>query len=299
VRYVDVSVATIWASPTAPRATDRPALGNPVNMRAWSGALNTGARLALVGRIETQALFGEPVRVLSQRGSWTQIAVVDQPSPMSRLGYPGWVPTRQITSNSEFGSLLTGQIAVVRTPIALLSGGTRSLELSFGTRLPVRGVSGDTVIVATPAGSSARLAGSDVSLRNPPAAVPAPTGAELVAMARRFLGVRYLWGGTSAFGFDCSGFVSMIYRAYGTVIPRDAYAQARAGVPVARPALKPGDLVFFATDPPSRAITHVAMYIGDGRIIESPNSSSAVRVISLSARSDEYVTARRFLPQAR
>ncbi len=295
-RFVDVSVATVWASPSAPRTIDRPALGNPVNMAAWSRVLNTAARLGLDGRIETQALFGEPVRVLAQRGSWTRVAVVDQPTPIDRVGYPGWVPTKQLTSSASFGGLLAGRVAVVAVPTARLRGVARSLKVSFGTRLPVLGVSAGGVQVATPGGQVGVLPPSSVDVTRSTTATPVPTGQELVATARLFLGVRYLWGGTSAFGFDCSGLVNLIYREHGIVIPRDADAQALAGQPVARDALEPGDLVFFATDPPSPTISHVGMYVGGGQIIESPNSSGAVHFIPLAAFGDEYVSARRYVP---
>ena len=121
-------------------------------MAAWSRVLNTAARLGLDGRIETQALFGEPVRVLAQRGSWTRVAVVDQPTPIDRVGYPGWVPTKQLTSSASFGGLLAGRVAVVAVPTARLRGVARSLKVSFGTRLPVLGVSAGGVQVATPGG---------------------------------------------------------------------------------------------------------------------------------------------------
>ena len=295
-RYVDVSVATVWASPSSPRTIDRPALGNPVNLRAWSSVLNTPARLGLDGKIETQALFGEPVRVLGQHGSWTRVAVVDQPTPIDRAGYPGWVPTRQLTTTASFGGLLAGPVAVVGIPTAVLRGVGRPLNLSFGTRLPVLGVAGGDILVATPDGKTGVLPRSAVDVYGSVGATPVPSGQELVATARQFLGVRYLWGGTSAFGLDCSGLVNLVYRAHGIVIPRDADAQALAGRPVAKAALAPGDLVFFATDPPSPTISHVGIYIGDGQMIEAPNSASAVRVIPVSAFGDEYVTARRYVP---
>jgi gamma-D-glutamyl-L-lysine dipeptidyl-peptidase len=295
-RYVDVSVATVWASPSAPRTIDRAALGNPVNMSAWSRVLNTAARLGLDGRIETQALFGEPVRILAQRGSWSEVAVSDQPTPKNRLGYPGWIPSRQLTSNASFGGLLSGRTAVVTGPAAMLRGAVHPLKLSFGTRLPVVGISGGEVQVATPGGQVGALPSADARVDAASSAIPPPTGPELVATARMFLGVRYLWGGTSAFGFDCSGLVNLIYRVDGIVIPRDADAQALAGRSVARAALQPGDLVFFATDPPSRAVSHVGMYIGGGEMIEAPNSTSVVHLISVAAFGDEYVTARRYLP---
>lgn len=295
VQYIGVSVATVWASPSAPRHLDRPALSNPVNLPAWSQVLTTAARLGLVGRIETQALLGEPVRLLEQRGTWTKIAAVDQPTPKNAAGYPGWVPTRQLTSSSTFSRLLSGPVAVVTTPTTALHGGVPRLELSYGTRLPVLGRSGSDVLVSTPDRVNARVPASAVRVYVSPASIPAPTGNELVDTARQFLGVRYLWGGTSAFGLDCSGLVNLIYRTNGIVIPRDADAQALAGRPVARQNLRSGDLVFFATDPPSRAITHVAMYIGGGEMIESPDSAGVVHIIPLAALSSLYVTARRYL----
>lgn len=296
VRYVDVSVATVWTTPASANASDRPALGNPVAIRSWSESLDTPARLGLVGRIQTQALLGEPVRVLEHRGSWSEVAVIGQPTPKNAAGYPGWVPTRQLASSPSFGELLSGPIAVVSVPTAVLRAGTSRLALSYGTELPVVGYEGHDVLVATPAGPTGRLPAAAIRVYRSAGAIPVPTPKELVAAARLFLGLRYLWGGTSAFGFDCSGFVNLIYRAHGVVIPRDSGAQALAGRPVAVDALEPGDLVLFATDPPSHAITHVGMYIGGGQMIESPDSAGAVHIIPLRSLAGEYVTARRYLP---
>ena len=187
------------------------------------------------GRIETQALFGEPVRILAQRGSWTQVAVTDQPTPKDRLGYPGWVPTRQLTASPTFGGGCPRRIARSATSTRVAARRRPPSSSSASERAcPRSGTSGSEVEVATPTGAigGCRLGRSRlrVGRRDP----DSDRRQQLVATARLFLGVRYLWGGTSAFGFDCSGLVNLIYRVNGIVIPRDADAQALAGRPVAR-----------------------------------------------------------------
>lgn len=95
----------------------------------------------------------------------------------------------------------------------------------------------------------------------------------LVYTAKRLLGVPYLWGGSSPFGLDCSGFVQLVYRLCGLVIPRDADLQAEWGrtTEVALQEAQPGDLIFFAggDDPHQRTVTHVGMVVDGEHFIHS------------------------------
>ena len=90
---------------------------------------------------------------------------------------------------------------------------------------------------------------------------------DAIALARKFMGVTYTWGGTSSFGYDCSGFMQMLMRERGIIMPRDADIQAAwSGLaPVKREDLKPGDLLYFGSSPAK--ITHTGMYIGKGEFI--------------------------------
>lgn len=120
---------------------------------------------------------------------------------------------------------------------------------------------------------------------------------ELVRTAKRFLGVPYRWGGEDRHnGFDCSGLTMVSYRLNGLDLPRNSRAQFQAGHYIAKKDLRKGDLVFFATKGGKR-VTHVGMYVGDGKFIHAPRTGKTVRIARLSSRffRRTYVGARTYL----
>lgn len=112
-------------------------------------------------------------------------------------------------------------------------------------------------------------------------------GSQVVAMAKKYLGTPYVYGGASAKGFDCSGFTMYIFKQFGYSLPHSATSQWNsAGVSVARSDLQPGDLVLFCDPARSngKACSHVGIYIGGGEFIHASSGSSGkyVRVSSLN-----------------
>ncbi|RZT85392.1 cell wall-associated NlpC family hydrolase [Pseudonocardia sediminis] len=299
---VDVAVATVWTSPDSPRPVDRPALANPSDVPGWLAAMTTAQKLDLTSsnRTQTQALYGRHVEVLDRRGGWTQVAVPGQPTPKNAAGYPGWIPDAQLTDSAGFAALTADRpTAVVSAPLTWLHEDLaltrRATEVSANTRLPVLDSRDGAVLVATPSDGVRWVAASAVTVVADGEAAPSPTGADLVATARGFLGRPYLWGGRAGYGLDCSGLAGTVYGVHGITVPRDASAQATGGRTVEKNRLQPGDLLFYGRQGGKGAIHHVAMYTGDGKMIEAFDAATPVRITA--ARLDgEYAGARRYLP---
>jgi len=119
-------------------------------------------------------------------------------------------------------------------------------------------------------------------------------GKRLVSRAMSWKGVRYVWGGSSKRGVDCSGLTQLIFAKEGIWLPHSASVQFKMGRPISRKGLLPGDLVFFNTRGP---ISHVGIYVGDGKFIHAANRRRGVRVDYLKSPyySKRYAGARRYL----
>lgn len=182
------------------------------------------------------------------------------------------------------------RVSAVAAVLASLVTGCTSATLGVppGTILSTVSTVIANIPVALP---SPDTRGSSTRRRRIPAS-PAPSARadRLLRDADGFVGVKYKWGGnTPREGFDCSGFVKYLFARQGITLPRTSREQAGVGTRIAADfaALRPGDLMFFAE--PGEAISHVAIYVGNGEIIHSSGTTHGVGYTDLNSGGDWFV----------
>lgn len=218
----------------------------------------------------TQALLNMPVQTGVIQGEWTHITLAD---------YAGWIRSDELDEPPVTGFCKIGEhcatplplVAVVsatHTPFCETAGSDSSTEMAYlSTILPLLDTTHPQRLhVALPGERSAWVERSATSIRQANAPYPRESVAAVTRYARLFLGVPYLWGGTSWRGLDCSGLVQLCYRMGGYTIPRDADQQdAALSQTIARDAMQEGDLIFFGVE----HIVHVALALNQYEYIHA------------------------------
>jgi cell wall-associated NlpC family hydrolase len=244
-----------------------------------------------------QVHLQEWLRILGRRDEWAYVQVEDD-------HYFGWIRSRSV---SELPGTPHGRVvASLLAPIYDAADKSSKIvgALPAGTVLPTSqapcvegpwiGIHGWVSAEQDRNVRGPRVYSGYLSLEDAidPAEFPdrPPTPDDLLATAEAFLGAPYLWGGTTALGMDCSGFVQQVYRLNGIRLDRDADQQATEGRQVESP--RAGDLIFFGEP----RITHVALATGERSFLHAPQSGGAVERSELSPQRVPK-TIRRYLAE--
>ncbi len=269
-----------------------PALGAQTFGLVRVSVANVRGKPAHVAEMVTQAILGWPVRVLKEQSGW--FLVHTEPD-----GYLGWIEDLQLTRVTAEGrrEWEDATRVIATTPYSVMREAPTAdadpvADLVIGAVVRATGSSGAWTQVLLPDGRRGFVRASEVEEYDNWKAARAPIAASIERTARQFMGVPYLWGGTSSKGFDCSGFAKTVFRLNGIELPRDTDQQAEVGtaVPIdtAFTQLLKGDLLFFGSaataDRPER-ISHVGIYLGNGEFI---HESGLVRRNSLVPSSPIY-----------
>lgn len=271
--------------------------GDSVNMRSKP---DTSAAVV------TQLTKDAKVSVLSQEGDWYEVGYSDS---------TGWIFKQYVK---------VGDTAIASGTISASSVNVRSkpdissevlAKYDEGKKLDVYEHSGDWYRVSIGEGRYGWINKEYIVVRNitvsrgltseakPPVEIDEPSDEtanetddvnvselrqQIVDYAKKFQGVRYVYGGTSPKGFDCSGFVQYVFKHFDISLERTAADMGQHGTKIDRSELKKGDLVFFDTNGGLNAIEHVGIYIGGGKFIHASSGSSAHKVIISSLTSGFY-----------
>ena len=210
----------------------------------------------------TQGLMWEKVEIIGEEKLWFHIRQED--------GYIGWIYTFYLLENSEsFDYWVTLKDRFV--PFTHTEVKNRdSRLLSFGTKVPVLEENTNYISITLPGQITGKIPAQIVKAKK--------SRVQLCDLVKSLLGTPYIWGGKSAFGFDCSGFVQLVLNTIGISIARDTGKQVKSArlQEINKDEAKPGDLVFFAEN---KQINHVGFSLGEGKII---HCSGEVKIESIN-----------------
>ena len=204
------------------------------------------------------------------------------PNALISLGGSSYiVALQEAVSPGRTGSGLVGLRAFASDPTLGLAPGTQLLVGLARAAHPSAATSDAAALLGLPQLPAAQASLEGVPAYAPPLDIPTNTlGGQAVAIAYRFLGVPYVWGGATPSGFDCSGLTMYVYAKLGIKLGHYTGFQYYQGRRVPRDQLQPGDLVFFHASS-SGVPGHEGMYIGNGSFIHAPQTGDVVKISSL------------------
>lgn len=257
----------------------------------------------------SQGLLGMPVKILETKGGWRRIQTPDR--------YIGWINgSIEVMTKPEL------QQYQQKPKVIVTSVSVYSLEktdndsypvsdLVTGNILEIKGAKGEFYQVGYPDGREAYIRKPDVMEIADWLKSIEMSGESVVNTAYRFMGIPYLWGGTSSKGLDCSGFTKIVYFMHGIILPRDASQQVLTGKLIDSSGhfgdALPGDLLFFGSkatdDDPKERVVHVGIYIGNNRFI---HASDYIHISSFDPadplydefNTNRYLRAKRIIGEA-
>ena len=257
--------------------------------------------------LSTQAILGTPIKILKKgKGGFYLVQTPD--------GYISWLDNGgfHAMTKDEINTWLKSDkiIYLEDYGFAFSQPYKKSLrvsDLAIGNLLKLVGEEKDFYKVNFPDGREAFVKRDECKLYNEWYAKVNQTAENILKEAHRFMGVPYLWGGTSSKGMDCSGFTKTVFYLNGIILPRDASQQVHTGELVDTKNgwenLKPGDLLFYgskATGERKERITHVSIYIGDGDFIHAAgrvqiNSFNPDKTYYSDYRKSGFIRAKRII----
>lgn len=265
----------------------------------------------------TQTLLGTPVRVLKKQGAFYLVKTPDQylawidgggVKTMTKAQFETWQKAEKVIFTADYGHAYS----------AANLNAQRVSDLVNGNILQLLATEADFYKVAYPDGRIGYLPKTQAKIYKQWVKQSNPSAEQILTTAKTFIGVPYLWGGTSVKGVDCSGFTKSAYFLNGIIIPRDASQQALVGMPIdvmendyisvekCLKNLKAGDLLFFSLSKRrginGGRVTHTAIYMGEGEFIQSAGMVKINSLVPTAANYDEgqsvtLVGARRILTE--